>query len=288
MKPSRRLLLDVVCYLVGATCVAVAVTVFSSPNDIAPGGVLGVATVIHAVLPQLSIGTLTLCLNLPLLAVAVFKLGRGFTVRTALVTVGLSLLLNVAETVPWLHPYTADPLLAALSAGVLMGFGIGLILWRGATTGGSEIVARLLERKFSHLPIGRLLLLIDGVVVALSVAVFGKLQSGLYAVVLIFVSSRVTDAVVYGRDHGRMLLILTDRERAVTDVILHELGRGVTLLSAKGGYTNATRHAILCALRPSEVHPLRARIRALDPAAFTIVLTTEQTFGNGFMKNENH
>ncbi len=288
MKKPRRLLLDVVCYLFGATCVAVAVTVFSSPNEIAPGGVLGVATVIHAVLPRLSIGTLTLCLNLPLLTVATFKLGRGFTVRTALVTVGLSLLLNVAETVPWLHPYTADPLLAALSAGVLMGFGIGLILWRGATTGGSEIVARLLERKFPHLPIGRLLLLIDGVVVALSVAVFGKLQSGLYAVVLIFISSRVTDAVVYGRDHGRMLLILTDRERAVTDVILHELGRGVTLLSAKGGYTNAARNAILCALRPSEVHPLRARIRALDPAAFTIVLTTEQTFGNGFMKNENH
>ena len=276
------------CYLFGATCVALAVTVFSSPNEIAPGGVLGVATVIHAVLPWLSIGTLTLCLNLPLLTVATVKLGRGFTVRTALVTIGLSLLLNVAETASWIHPYTADPLLAALSAGVLMGFGIGLILWRGATTGGSEIVARLLERKFPHLPIGRLLLLIDGVVVALSVAVFGKLQSGLYAVVLIFISSRVTDAVVYGRDHGRMLLILTDRERAVTDVILHELGRGVTLLSAKGGYTNATRHAILCALRPSEVHPLRTRIRQLDPGAFMIVLTTEQTFGNGFMKNENH
>ena len=280
--------MDAVCYAAGCLCVAVAVTVFSSPNEIAPGGVLGLSTVVHALVPFLSIGTLTLCFNLPLLTVACLKLGRGFTARTALVTVGLSLSLNAAETVPWLTPYTADPLLAALCGGVLMGFGIGLVLWRGATTGGSEIVARLLERKFPHLPIGRLLLLIDAAVVALSVAVFGTLQSGLYAVVLIFVSSRVTDAVVYGRDHGRMLLILTEREREVTDVILHELGRGVTLLSAKGGYTKTSRNAILCALRPSEVHPLRARVRELDPAAFTIVLTTEQTFGNGFMKNENH
>ena len=280
--------MDAVCYAAGCLCVAVAVTVFSSPNAIAPGGVLGLSTVVHALVPFLSIGTLTLCFNLPLLTVACLKLGRGFTARTALVTVGLSLSLNAAETVPWLTPYTADPLLAALCGGVLMGFGIGLVLWRGATTGGSEIVARLLERKFPHLPIGRLLLLIDAAVVALSVAVFGTLQSGLYAVVLIFVSSRVTDAVVYGRDHGRMLLILTEREREVTDVILHELGRGVTLLCAKGGYTKTARNAILCALRPSEVHPLRARVRELDPAAFTIVLTTEQTFGNGFMKNENH
>ena len=288
MKKPQQFLWDVLCYLVGSVCVAVAVTVFSSPNEIAPGGVLGVATVVHAVLPWLSIGTLTLCFNLPLLTVAYFKLGRGFTVRTALVTVGLSLLLNIAETLPLLQPYTDDPLLSALSAGVLMGFGIGLILWRGATTGGSEIVARLLELRFPHLPIGRLLLLIDGVVVALSVTVFGKLQSGLYAVVLIFVSSRVTDAVVYGRDHGRMLFILTAEERAVEDVILNELGRGVTLLRARGGYTNISRNAIVCALRPSEVHPLRARIRALDPDAFTIVLSTEQTFGNGFMKNDNH
>ena len=267
---------------------ALAVTVFSAPNEIAPGGVLGLSTVVHALVPRLSIGTLTLCFNLPLLTVATFKLGRGFTVRTALVTALLSLLLNGVEALPLIAPYTDDPLLAALSGGVLMGFGVGLVLWRGATTGGSEIVARLLERKFPHLPIGRLLLLIDAAVVLLSVVTFGQLRSGLYAAVLIFVSSRVTDAVVYGRDHGRMLLVLTAREQAVSDVILHELGRGVTLLSAKGGYTKADRNAILCALRPSEVHPLRARIRALDPAAFMIVLTTEQTFGNGFMKNENH
>ena len=269
-------------------CVALAVTVFSSPNDIAPGGVLGLSTVAHAVVPRVSIGTFVLCLNLPLLAVAWFKLGRGFTARTALVTVGSSLFLDYAEALPWLKPYTDDPLLAALSGGVLMGFGVGLVLWRGATTGGSEIVARLLERKYPHLPIGRLLLLVDAVVVALSVAVFGKLQSGLYALVLIFVSSRVTDAVVYGRDNGRMLLIVTKQEQAVADVILNELGRGVTFLFAKGGYTNEPRNALLCALRPSEVHPLRARIRTLDPGAFTIVLTTEQTFGNGFMKNDNH
>ncbi len=276
------------CYLVGTVSLALAVTVFSTPNEMAPGGVLGLSTIVHAVLPRLSVGTLTLCFNLPLLAIAWMKLGGRFTARTALVTIGSSLILNLAEQATWLKPYTDDPLLAAVSGGVLMGFGIGLVMWRGATTGGSEIVARLLELKFPHLPIGRLLLLVDAVVVLLSVAVFGKLQSGLYAVVLIFVSSRVTDAVVYGRDSGRMLLILTKQEQAIADVILNELGRGVTFLRAKGGYTKTDRNAVLCALRPSEVHPLCARVRELDPDAFTIVLTTEQTFGNGFMKNEHH
>ncbi len=286
MKKPQEFVTDILCYLTGIMSITLAVTVFSSPNEIAPGGVLGLSTIVHALIPRLSIGTLTLLFNLPLLTVACFRLGRWFTVRTAMVTVGASVLLNVAEMLPFLTPYTADPLLAALCGGVLMGFGVGLVLWRGATTGGSEIVARLLEQKFPHLPIGRLLLLVDAGVVLLSVLVFGQLQSGLYAVVLIFVSSRVTDAVVYGRDHGRMLLILTDCEQAVTDVILNELGRGVTLLSTEGGYTHKARRAILCALRPSEVHPLRARIRTLDPQAFTIVLTTEQTFGNGFMKYE--
>lgn len=277
-------MLDGGVYLLGSVCYALSVNVFSAPNQIAPGGVTGVATLLHALF-RLPIGGMILVINLPLLAAAWRKCGAGFTVRTLIATVLVSVILDASA--PFLPAFRGDKMLTALFGGVLAGTGLGLIYMRGATTGGSEIVARLLERRFRHVPIGRLILLVDAVVVAASAVVYRQLESALYALVLIFVSTFVMDTLVYGGDKGKLLLVMSREEERVARRILQEMERGVTMLDAAGGYTGTDRRVLLCAVRRAEVYALRTLIYDTDPDAFLIVLSTDEVLGQGFKSVEN-
>ncbi len=276
---AKRTALDGGAYLLGSICYALSVNIFTAPNQIAPGGVTGASTLLNYLF-HLPIGLMILVINIPLLLAAWRRLGKEFTVRTAVVTVLSSVIIDGAA--PFLPAFRGDTILVALFGGVLAGAGLGLIYMRGATTGGSEIVARLLERKFRHIPIGRLILLVDAVVVGASAIVYRNVESALYAMVLIFVSSSVMDALVYGGDAGKMLLIMTKKEREVADRILAEMERGVTMLNATGAYTGDDRRVLLCAVRRSEVYKLRTLVADLDPDAFIIVASTDEVLGEGF------
>ena len=282
-QAAKRLLLDSGFYLLGSVLYALSVNIFSAPNQIAPGGVTGVSTLLNYLF-DLPIGTMILVINLPLLLAAWKGLGKVFTIRTAVVTVVSSAVIDI--TAPFLPRFEGDKILVALFGGVLAGTGLGLIYMRGATTGGSEIVARLLERKLRHIPIGRLILLVDGVVVAASALVYRNLESALYAMVLIFVSSSMMDALVYGGDSGKMLLIMTNREQEVADEVMRRMKRGVTMLNAAGAYTGEDRRVLLCAVRRSEMYQLRTLVHDMDPQAFMIVVSTDEVLGEGFKKPE--
>ncbi len=276
---TKRLVLDSGFYVLGSVLYALSVNVFSAPNQIAPGGVTGVATLLNYAF-HLPIGTMILVINLPLFIAAWRKCGKGFTVRTVIVTVLSSLVIDISEK--FLPVFHGDKILVALFGGLLAGAGLGLIYMRGATTGGSEIVARLLERKLRHIPIGRLILLVDALVVATSALVYKQLESALYAMVLIFVSSLVMDALVYGGDSGKMLLVMTSKEELVAKTVLEKMGRGVTMLNATGAYTGRETRVLLCAVRRSEVYHLRTIVQDIDPHAFMIVVSTEEVLGEGF------
>ena len=280
---AARLALDGGFYLLGSICYALSVNVFSAPNQIAPGGVTGVATLLNYAF-HLPIGAMILVINLPLLIAAWRKCGVGFTVRTLIVTVLSSVVIDV--TARFLPPFRGEMILVALFGGVLSGAGLGLIYMRGATTGGSEIVARLLERRLRHVPIGRLILLVDAVVVAVSALVYRQIESALYALILIFVSSLVMDAIVYGGEKGKMLLIMSRREELIARRILQQMGRGVTLLNATGAYTGEDKRVLLCAVRRSEMYQLRTLVQDCDPDAFLIVVSTEEVLGEGFKSIE--
>ena len=170
--------------------------------------------------------------------------------------------------------------------GVLMGLGVGLLIMRGASTGGSEIVARLLERKMPHIPIGRFILLVDAVIVLISAFVFHDVYAAMYAIILLFVSSIVTDALVYGGDKGKMALIISNKEEEIAQEILVKMDRGVTKLCSKGGYSGEERHMLMCAVRPSQMYALRRLVVGIDPGAFIIVTTTDDVFGEGFKSAE--
>lgn len=275
----RRTAADVGAIAAGSVCFGLSVSLFSAPNDIAPGGVTGLATLANF-LWELPIGALTVAVNIPLILIAWWRLGRDFAARTLL---GLALSSAVIDTMTAIvPPFSGDRLLAALFGGVLTGVGLGLILSRGATTGGAEVVARLLERRWPNVPIGRLILLLDGGVIALSALVYRELESPLYAILLVYVASLITDRLVYGGRRGKTVLIISRRHAAITRTILDKLQRGVTLLTGVGGFTGAPQQVILCAVRRTELFSLKQLVSTADPEAFMLLLTADEVLGSGF------
>lgn len=277
---AKTLAADGLLIAVGSLLYAISVVVFSAPNNIAPGGVTGLATLTQY-LWGLPIGAVTIVMNLPLLLAGWRRLGRHFLLRTVAGTVLSSLFTDLLD--PILPAYGGDRLLVCLFGGALCGLGLGLILMRGGTTGGSEIAGRLLEQKFPHVPIGKLVLAVDGVVIAVSGAVYRNLDSVLYAVLFAFVSSLVTDWLIYGGRRGKMALIITARQEDVVAAIMQELDRGVTLLPAVGGYTGEARQMLLCAVRREEAHTLKRLVFQLDGEAFFIMLSTDEVRGYGWL-----
>ncbi len=275
---------DIAEYVAGSAVYALSVNCFSAPNEIVPGGATGLATMLHA-LTGLPIGMLILLINLPLLLTAFFRIGKRFALRTLCVTVLVSFVIDISE--PFLPVFRGEKILAAIFGGLLSGIGLALVLLRGATTGGSELAARLLQKRFSHLSIGRLILIVDAAVIALSALVFDGLSAAMYAAILVFVSTLMMDKMIYGGEEGRLLLIITPHPRPLVQAVTEQIQRGVTLLRGQGGYTGQERAVLLCAVRRTQLSALRRLIRATDPAAFTMVVTTQQVFGEGFLPMED-
>ncbi len=275
---------DCVMYVTGSALYALSVSAFSTPNDIAPGGATGLGVLAHA-LVGIPVGTVVFLVNVPLLIAAFFKLSRRFALRTTAVLALSSLLIDGMAA--FVTPFTEDRLLGALCGGLLSGVGVGLIMLRGASTGGSEIAAALWQKRRPHWSMGRSILLADAVVIALSAPVFGELSASLYAAMAVFVASTVIDRVVYGREEGRLLLVVTVRREELIQAITEGLSRGVTVLPATGGYSGQATHLLLCAVSRIQLPRLKRLVRAIDSRAFAMVVTTEQVIGEGFL-SEDH
>ncbi len=284
-RERKALLTDLLLYTLGSIAYGLAISLFTAPNAIAPGGVTGLATMVSTLSGRvlgvsLPIGLLSLVMNLPLLAAAWWRLGGRFTLRTLVCILLSSVWTDLFGAA--LPPFRGERILVCIFGGALMGLGVGLILSRGGTTGGTEIVARLLERRWPHLSIGRLMLLVDGVVIGLSALVYGQLESTLYATVLVFIASLVTDWLVYGGRRGKVALILSACQPQLVERIMTELRRGATLLQGAGAYTGHARNMILCAVSPEEVYPLKRLVLEEDPQAFFMLLSTDEVLGSGW------
>ena len=267
----RAAALDGLIFILGSAVYAVSVNAFSAPNHIAPGGATGLATLLNYV-SNLPIGAGILLINLPLFIIGVWKLGWKFMTKTVIATVLLSAAIDLSS--PWLPVYEGDTLLAALFAGVLSGAGLGVIFIRGATTGGSDLAARLFALKFPYVPMGRMILIIDAVIIAAAAAVYQNVETALYAGVMLFVSSKVIDSVLYGMDTGRFMMIVSSQPELLAKHINEDIRRGVTLLHATGAYTGDSRRMLVCAVRRHEVFRVRSLVKQMDPSAFMTVSYT--------------
>jgi uncharacterized membrane-anchored protein YitT (DUF2179 family) len=271
----------VVRYLIvilGSLIYAAAISLFLDPNQLAPGGVSGLAIIINR-LTSLPTGVLMLCMNVPLLAVGIWKLGFRFFVST-MVAIGVSSW--ATDLLAPLGPLTRDPLLAAAAGGAMMALGMGLLFKVGATSGGSDIVVRLIKLKYKYIKTGKLFLATDSCVVALSAVVFRNIDLGLYAAIAILVSSAVFDLVLYGTDEAKLVYIITDHEDKITARILTELEIGVTHLEGTGAYTDKPKQVIMCAMQKRLLPQVQDIANAEDPYAFLIVTSASEIYGEGF------
>ena len=283
---------DFFMILVGSICYAVAIGMFSAPNDIAPGGLTGIATLLNYASVtwnwpfELPIGITTIAMNVPLIIAAWFVLNRSMAVRT-LIGIAVSSVLTDLFT-PYLENlYLVEdgknPILVCIFGGALLGLGVGLILRRGGTTGGSEVISRLLEKKYPHMSVGTLILVVDAIVITISAVVYQRIEQALYAVVFVFVGSQIIDRVVYGGRSGKMVLISSQKQPEISHAIMTKVQRGVTLLKAQGGYSGNDQNMILCAVRKDEVFRLRQTVFEIDPDAFLMLLSTDEVRGLGFL-----
>lgn len=273
-----RTLTDYALLTVGALLSATAVRFFLVPNQVVTGGLTGVAQLLNTLIGT-PVGVVVLILNIPLLIAGWRYLGGAvFGVRTFYTVVVMSLAID--GLAPFARPITNDPLLYSLYGGVIDGIGIGLVLRARGTTGGSDILARLIERRFGVQP-GRSLLGFDTMVFTAALFSYGP-EKILYALLVAFTASRAIDTVLAAGKGARQALIITSSPEPIRRAVLHRLGRGITQLEAIGGYTGATRVVLLCVVARTEIGALKNIVSNVDPAAFVIIGEVEEVLGEGF------
>ena len=250
------------------------------PNDIAFGGITGVAQIIQVFLPAAPVGVVTILLNVPLFLLGWRLLGGKLLLSSLYAMAVTSLAIDVVDHLFTFPPM--DPMLAAIFGGVILGATLGVVFLRGATTGGTDLIARLLKLALPWLPMGRLVLAVDLVVIAATALAFQNLNSALYGIVALYISSLVVDAVLYGLDTAKVAYIISDRSEDICRSIVDRLDRGITILPGRGFYSGEERKVLLCAFKQREIAVIRAIVKELDPDAFLIVCPAHEVLGEDF------
>ena len=262
--------------LLGALVGGAAYPLFLTPNRIAPGGVTGVATILNYLL-HWPVGTVSLILNIPLFMISYRAMGKIFAFRSLVATVLFSLFIDILP----LKPVTGDPLLGALYGGVLLGIGLGLIMRGGATTGGSDMIARMVHRRFQFISTGAFLFAIDFAVVSAAGLLIGTTEA-LYALINIFLTAKVMDVVIVGFSANKACFVISSRWQEISERIMRDMDRGVTQLTARGGYTGTERPTLLCVISRSEITTFKRILREEDENAFVIIVEAHEAIGDGF------
>ncbi|MBM7853669.1 uncharacterized membrane-anchored protein YitT (DUF2179 family) [Desulfohalotomaculum tongense] len=264
--------------LVGVILVAVGMNLFLVPNKIAAGGVSGAATIIYYVF-NVPVGIVMLAMNVPLYIIGIWRLGFSFALNSLFGTIALSLAVDL--TAPHLPVPTDNLLLASIYGGVLNGIGLGIVFRNKSTTGGTALAAAIL-RSYTGLNIGQLLFMVDAVVVAAAGLVFKSWELAMYAMITIFIISKVIDVVQEGFTYAKGFIIITNNPQAVGEEIMKQLDRGATVWNAQGMYTGADRYVLLSVVHRSEVTKLKDIIYRADPRAFVITADVHEVIGEGF------
>ena len=275
---KREILMAYAQIFIGSVIGAAAYPTFLIPNNIAPGGLTGVATILNY-LAGWPVGITALVLNIPLFLIGYRTMGKVFAFRSLVATALFTILIDILP----LKPVSEDPLLGTLFGGVVLGIGLGLILRGGATTGGSDMIARMVHRRFSFITVGMFLFALDFLVV-LAAAIFIGGTEALYAMIDIYVCSRVIDAVMVGFGGNKACFVMTDAWQKITGRVLNEIERGCTLLEARGAYSGTSRPVVMCVMSRQEMTALKRIVQEEDEKAFMFITEAHEALGEGFSR----
>lgn len=272
------------CFIfIGTLFMAVALNVFFEPNNIVIGGATGVAVIIKHLTAGIfdggiSLGVSNLIINVPLFFIAIKIFGRRFIGKTLFATLMLSLNL---ELTAWLPAFFGDFIIISVFGGVLTGLGLAFIFRAGATTGGSDMAASLIQYKFKHFTVAGVMFAIDVVIICFGYFIFG-LSATMYAVISVFITSKVIDAVLEGLAFAKAAFIISEKSDEICDVIFRELDRGVTSLYAKGMFSGKEKNVLLCVVSNKEVFKIKEIAKEIDESAFVMVTDVREVLGEGF------
>ena len=263
----------------GAVIYSVGFSFFMYPNSIITGGLTGIAMIIN-LLVNVPVGVMTIIMNIPLFLLSWKRFGTGFMVSSMIGTLLSSVMVDIINSLG--ITATSEPLLAAIYGGMIKGFGLGLIYTTGATTGGVDIVARFLRAQYQHINFSTIILALDAVIIAAFALIFKKIDSAMYAIICMYISTKVIDLVLFGAANSKVSYIITDRSEEIKDAIVSELNRGVTFLHGEGAWTHKEKDIILCVIKSRQIVELKHLVKRIDPSAFVIVSDSHEIFGKGF------
>ena len=263
----------------GSLLYALAYNIFYAPNLVAMGGLTGLGQVLNAIIPVLPVGTTVFVMNVPLFFLGWKFIGGHLLVSSLYAMTFSSFAIDVMDMIYQFPPM--DTMLAAIFGGALLGAGIGLVFSKGATTGGTDLIARLLKLRFAWLPMGTLVLIPDFIVIVLAAVAFGKVESALYGLVSLFITSKVMDMVLYGMDSSKVAYIISDACKEITDAVM-AMDRGATILHGEGAYSGDEKKVLMVAFKQKEIVPLKEKVNEIDPHAFLIVCDAHDVLGEGF------
>lgn len=274
MKKSTSIFMTIL----GTMTTGFAIGAFLTPNKVVGGGASGISTLLFhtfGIQPGLSF----FILNILFLLLGLRILGKSFIIKTLFGTALLSVFTQVFSYFP-IH--TENLILSAIFGGALYGFGIGMSFAAGASTGGTDIIGRIVQTKFSHIPIGKMLLFIDGVIILVSVIIFRNLELALFGILTLFISSYSIDFIISKLNVSRLVFVITDKGEEISKTLISTSPRGVTLIDVKGAYSGESKKMLFCALKESEIEAFQKKILAIDSYAFIVFSESQRIKGNGF------
>ncbi|MBQ6846753.1 MAG: YitT family protein [Oscillospiraceae bacterium] len=279
----RKAILDYLIILIGASLFAASFNAFIDKSEIpiAMGGITGISMVLNR-FTGLSMGVLTFLVNVPFLLLGLWKIGGRFMAKTVFASVVLSIAMDLTVAIPTL---TTDPMLCAIYGGLGTGAGLGLVFIRNGSTAGTDIVGLVLKQKYTGIPLGKLVLAADTVIVICAAFAFKDPNSVLFAIIKMYVASIATDGVIYGFTTDKLAYIITEKADTISKLVISELRHGATILTGEGAFTNAPRKMIMCAINPNQIGLLKEIVRENDNDAFMIVTNTHEVLGFGFKPN---
>lgn len=281
----RPVLKNLVLIAIGSAIFAIGVDLFLVPNQIGAGGVSGLAIVVNAFIPAISIGLFSIIVNIPLFFAGYRFLGRKFFWGSLAGMLISSVLLDLFALLP---DIPTEPLLGAIYGGLLVGVGCGIVFMQGASTGGGDIAVRLMRYKFPNISMGKLMLLMDMTIAVITGIAFRDINKVLYCIVALFVSSEALDAVIYRFDYSYVAMIITDQDETIRNAIDQRLERGCTYLKGEGAYTGQPKNVIYCAIKRQQVAELKELVMEADPGAFFVLQEAHQVLGEGFERYSKH
>ena len=276
----KKLLIEITGTVIGALIMAIGISLFLLPNQLSSGGISGIATILYYLL-KIPMGTSILIINIPLFIISIYKIGKTFFLKSLIGTIALSIFIDFLDK---LNPLTEDRFLACIYGGIIIGFGTALILKVNSSTGGTDLVGKVVKEYRPTTRIGNIITILDVVIIILNAIFFKEIEVGLYSAIAIYLMGKFIDIIFEGIYFTKLILIISEKNEEIAKKIGEKIQRGVTGLLGKGMYTNKEKLVLMCAAGRGDVNRIKIVAKKIDPKCFIIITNSREVVGLGFKK----